>query len=465
MMTKMTRVPVAALVLMFCLGLAPGKATHPGKDRNEVWSIDQSDSAGKTYGGTIYIWNSKDLEKANKEAVAEKVDLGGRASALCLAQTGANPVRPHMLTMNRANTHAIVSFVASGHVLFMDARTRRPITCLRTSVGSTGARQVHQSFPSPDETYVAVANQNGKLYERINTNYRTNTFVLDHAARLDLATCTTPNGFPCQDPDIRPDNAPICPIIESSGVLNFVTLRGGGLFVIDAKSTPMRIVAEYDKSTIHPNGCLGAQVGNKMYVDSGGGTVANLYEADLYAFPLGSDLYSPLNGINTPLPKLVFSEDVEGADAHGAALTKHNSYLWVADRGRNLIWVVDTATDVIVNVINLAPWLNLSGRAPIVPTPEMLQKAGHCGHFSPDPTPDLLVLSPGGTHMFLTFRGPNPLSGDPHVSTGATPGVGVLRITAGGRDGVFEAIAPMSNPDAGGVERADAHAIWVRHVK
>jgi DNA-binding beta-propeller fold protein YncE len=455
----MTVVPFLALLLTSSLALAPASTA------SEVWSIDQSDSAGKTYGGTIYIWNSKDLERVNKEALAEKVDLGGSAAALCLAQTGANPVRPHMLTMNRGGTHAIISFVASGHVLFMDARTRQPITCIRTSVGSTGLRQVHQSFPSPDETYVAVANQNGKLYERINTNYATNTFVLDNAARIDLATCTTPNGFPCQAPAIRPDNAPICPIIESSGVLNFVTLRGGGLFVIDAKQTPMRIVAEYDRSTIHPNGCLGAQVGNKMYVDSGGGTMANLYEADLYAFPLGPGLYSASNGVNTPFPKVVFSEDVEGADSHGAALTKQDKYLWVADRGRNQIWVVDTATDLVVNTIDLAPWLSLSGKPPVVPTAEMLEKAGHCGHFSPDPTPDLMVLSPEGTHMFLSFRGPSPLSGDPHVSTGATPGVGVLKITEGGRNGVFEAIAPMSNEDAGGVERADGHAIWMRNVK
>jgi hypothetical protein len=457
-MTKTAMVPLLALLVTSSLGLAPSKA------RNEVWSIDQSNSAGKDYGGTIYIWGAKDLEKVNKTAVAEKVDLGGAAAALCMAQTGANPVRPHMLTMNSASTHAIISFVASGHVLFMDARTRQPITCIRTSVGSTGARQVHQSFPSPDETYVAVANQNGKLYERINTDYATNTFVLDHAARIDLATCTTPNGFPCQHDDIRPDNAPICPIIESEGVFNFVTLRGGGLFVIDAKATPMRIVAEYDKNTIHPNGCLGAQVGNKMYVDSGGGTAANLYEADLYAFPLGPGLYSQANGVNTPAPKVVLSDDTQGADSHGAALTKHGSYLWMADRGRNHIWVVDTATDTVVNVINLAPWLRQSNKAPVVPTAEMLQSAGHCGHFSPDPTPDLLVLSPEGTHMFLSFRGPNPLSGDPHVSTGATPGVGVLKITEGGRNGVFEAIAPMSNKNADGGERADGHALWVRNV-
>jgi hypothetical protein len=445
------------------LALAAFVTFASGNDKSEVWSIDQSDSAGKTYGGTIYIWDAHDLEKSNKKAVAEKIDLGGAAAALCMAQTGANPVRPHMLTMNKASTHAIISFVASGHVLFMNASTRLPITCIRTSVGSTGIRQVHQSFPSPDETYVAVANQNGKLYERINTDYETNTFVLDHAATIDLATCTTPNGFPCQGADLRPDNAPICPIIDSTGVLNFVTLRGGGLFVIDAKSTPMRIVAEYDKNTIHPNGCLGAQVGNKMYVDSGGGTAANLYEADLYAFPLGPGLYSQLNAVNTPFPKVVFSEDVDGADSHGAALTKHGTYLWVADRGRNFIWVVDTATDVVVNRIDLAPWLNLSGGTRVVPTAEMLQKAGHCGHFSSDPTPDLLFLSPQGTHMFMSFRGPNPLSGDPHVSTGATPGVGVLKITEGGRNGIFEAIAPMSNKDSGGIERADGHALWVRN--
>ena len=185
----------------------------------------------------------------------------------------------------------------------------------------------------------------------------------------------------------------------------------------------------------------------------------------MYAFPLGSGLYSASNAVNTPAPKVVLSEDVEGADSHGAALTKHGEYLWMADRGRNLIWVIDTATDTVVNRINLAPWLNRSGRPSVVPTGEMLQNAGHCGHFSPDPTPDLLVLSPEGTHMFLSFRGPNPLSGDPHVSQGATPGVGVLKITEGGRNGVFEAIAPMSNIGADGVQRADGHALWVRTAK
>ena len=120
---------------------------------------------------------------------------------------------------------------------------------------------------------------------------------------------------------MRPDNAPICPIIESTSRYVFVTLRGGGLFVVDAKQTPMQIVAEYDIGTVHPNGCLGAQVGAKMYVDSGGGTPSHLYGADIYAFPVSG--FSPTNPPNIPLPRVVLSDISEEADAHGATLTKH----------------------------------------------------------------------------------------------------------------------------------------------
>lgn len=423
----------AGIVTVFAIGPLAGS----GKDKYEVWAIDQSNSPGLSYGGTIHIWDGHDLEQGHtgNSAVSERIDLAGAASAMCQAKTQTNPVRPHMLAINASQTHAIVSFVASGHVLFMDAATRTPVECIRTSIGAGGARQVHFAIPSPDETYVAVANQNGKLFERIDTNFRTNQFVLNTTAGINLATCTTPNGFACQDPLLRPDNAPICPIIDSTSRYSFVTLRGGGLFVVDSKATPMRIVAEYDRSTIHPNGCLGAEVAGKMYIDSGGGTPANLYEADLYALPATG--FSPLNGPNLPAPKVVFSEDVENADSHGAALTRDSRYLWVADRGRNFLWVVETATDRIVNRIPLA------------------------GRASSDPTPDLLAFSPNGSHAFMSMRGPNPLTADPHVSTGSTPGVGVIKVLEAGRSGFFETVARVTNV-AGGIERADVHALAAR---
>jgi hypothetical protein len=404
----------------------------------EVWAIDQSNSTGRAYGGTLYIWNGHDLENKHRAGSArqEVIDLGGAAADLCFQATGAVPVRPHMMSVSPPQSHVIISFVATGHVVFFDGATRAPLACFRTTVGAGGARQAHMSTPSPDSTYFVVANQNGKKLERILTDYGTNTFTHDLAATLDLANCTTPNGLPCQAPDLRPDNAPICPIIESSSTFTFATIRGGGLFVVDSTVTPMAIVGEYDMHMVHGNGCLGAEVPGKMYPDSGGGTAANLHQADLYAFPTTG--YAATNPPNTPAPRLVFSDPSEGADAHGAALTKHNKYLWIADRNRNFIWVIDTDIDEIVNTIPLA------------------------GTVSDDPTPDLVFVSPNGSHAFMSLRGPAPLSGDPHVSTGSTPGIGILKVTEGGRSGVFDSVAGVSNVDAGGIERADVHALILR---
>ena len=417
------------------------RASTSGRGEYELWAIDQSSSPGTTYGGTLYIWDGHDLENLQPgfRARHEKIDLGGSAADFCFAATGANPVRPHMMAMNTEQTHAVISFVSSGHVLFMNAATRQPVACFRMSVGAGGARQVHMATPSPDGTYVTAANQNGKLVERILTNYATETFTHDLAATLNLATCTTPNGLPCQDAVLRPDNAPICPLTESTSRYTFVTLRGGGLFVIDSTATPMAIVGEYDTNTIHGNGCIGAEVPGKMYIDSGGGTATNLHQADLYAFPV--DGYSVINPPNSPLPALVFSDtsgdEHDGPDAHGAALTRAGKYLWVANRSQNYVWVVDTATDQIVNTIPLE------------------------GDASSDPTPDLVVISPNSSHAFMSLRGPTPLTADPHVSTGSTPGVGVVKITENGRSGRVEGVARVSNLD-GTIERADVHAMTIR---
>ena len=332
----------------------------------------------------------------------------------------------------------VVAFVASGHVLFLDADERTPLACIDVGL------QAHAAVPSPDESYVVVANQNGKLLQRISTDYSTNTFTLESGATLDLANGTTPTGALRQDPVLRPDNAPICPLIDSTSRLTFVTLRGGGLFVVDSRATPMRIVAEYDRETIHGNGCGGIETDGKMYVDSGGGTATNMSEFDVYAFTL-ADFRLPAAAVctfaqpNLPTAKLVVSQDDRGhTDAHGVTLTKHDRYLWVADRAGNRILVIETETDQVVDEISLA------------------------GTLSDDPSPDLLALAPAGNRVFSTFRGSLPLSGDPHASTGSTPGLGVIRVQHGGRSGELQAIARISNVDAGGIERADPHGLRVR---
>lgn len=421
-----------ALLAVIVLALSGAAGAGGGKKGYEVWAVDQSNTNGTTSGGALYVYDGSSLESRGAAAVAERIDLGGATTQLCLAQTGTAPVRPHMLLFDEKQSHAILSFVASGHVVFLDARTRAPLACIDVGL------QAHAAVPAPDRSYVVVANQNGKLVQRISTDYTTNSFALDPAATLDLANGTTPSGALREDPALRPDNAPICPSVDESSRFTFVTLRGGGLFVLDSRATPMRIVAEYDRATVHGNGCGGIEARKTMYVNSGGGTAANLSEFDVYAFDLRRFSTTPATP-NTPAPTVVVSQDDRAeTDSHGPTLTGNGRHLWVADRAGNRIVVIKTANDKLLGELSLV------------------------GPLSDDPSPDLLDTSPKSDYVYASLRGAFPLSGDPHAATGSTPGIGVIRVSPDGKTGVLVAIARIANVDAAGIDRADPHGLRIR---
>jgi hypothetical protein len=402
----------------------------------EVWLVDQSNSPGQSYGGAIHIYEGDDLMGQDAAgATSAKIDLGGATAQLCLASTGANPVRPHMIFFNSTGSHAVLAFVVSGHVVFFDAAMRAPVACLQSSPGAGGARQAHAAVPTRDDAAVLIANQNGKLLERISTNYATNTFTHEPAATLDLATCTTPNGVDCQLAAVRPDNAPICAFVASDNGPAFVTLRGGGLFVVDHTTSPMSIVGEYDLATIRPNGCGAVEARQRVFLNAGGGTAANLDEFTVYRMPMTG--YSASNPPNTPAPEVLLQDFATDRDAHGPVATKDERFVWMFDRAGNVAEVFDADSGTHVHTVDLV------------------------SNDSADPTPDLAVIAPSGNRIFVSLRGPLPLSGDPHAATGTTPGLAVLQVVQDGGTGFVKAIAPISNVDAG-VERADAHGIALR---
>jgi hypothetical protein len=427
---------VVLVVLALVLAFSTGSAARASASSYEVWAIDQSGAAGRLYG-----YDGATLTASPATAVPELVDLAAVAS-FCTAQTGSAPSRAHMLLFNGTGTHAILAYVATGHVAFLDASTRAAVGCI--DVGA----QAHAAMPTPDGTMVVVANQNGKLLQRITTDYSTNTFTLDLPATIDLASCTTPSGAACQDAALRPDNAPICPILDNSGRLGFVTLRGGGLFVVDVTRTPMSIVAEYDRATIHPNGCGGIQKARTMYINSGGGTAATPLEAHLYGFDVGAYPRIGPSAANTPAPRTIFAHHTGVHDSHG--VTRTGRYLWAADRAANTVEVVDTVTETHVSTFSLV------------------------AASTADPAPDLLDVSPEGGFVFASLRGPCPLTANaPGVNNavGSTPGVGVIAVAGGGREGTLVGIAPITSPSTPFAcpttgtmltERADPHAVRVR---
>jgi hypothetical protein len=449
----MTRLMQAGFVLAVCAALVGAATTASagsavdgrapsGASPFEVWTIDQQDSRPGS-GGFLHVFDGEDLMGDPARARSEILDLGGEARDLCLARTGAAPQRPHMLVFNGGDgegpesaTHAAIAFVVSGHVLILDAASRKPLECLRTSPGEAGRRQAHAVWPTPDQRHLIVANQNGKRLERIRTDYANNRFELEDDAALSLYTGTTPSGAPRQDPALRPDNAPICPRTDSANGVTFTSLRGGGMFVVDHNATPMRIVAEYDRDHVDDNGCGQVEANGKMYVNSGAGAPGDPSGHDVYAFDL-SGFGSAPTAPNTPAPRLVYSRDAEGqVDAHAVGLTRHGRYLWWGDRVKNDVTVVDPETDDVVGSFSLA------------------------GQHSDDPAPDLFDLSPSGNRMFASFRGPAPASGG-HDAVGSTPGIGVIQVVDGGRSGQVKGVAPIRRADQ---TPPDPHAIRVRPV-
>jgi hypothetical protein len=242
-------------------------------------------------------------------------------------------------------------------------------------------------------------------------------------------------------------NWPICPIVDSTSRFGFVTLRGGGLFVVDAKATPMTILAEYDRDTVHGSGCGGVEIGDSMYLNSGGSPVnvsgtdphhPSLYGFDVYRFPLGG--YAPGNAANVPAPTQVYAK-TGAADSHGIGVAGSGRYLWIMDRHNDVAEIIEVASGRHVNTVRLNESLTTNA------------------------APDLVDTAPGGNRLFVALRGPTPLSGDPHNAVGSTPGLGIIDVTDGGRTGSLTAIVRITNPSQQGTQQPDPHGVRVRIVR
>ncbi len=407
---------ILAVAATAMVGIGVGVGGSDTASAYEVWLTDQSDTA-KESGGFLYIYDGAAL--AANPAVAKPavtIDLSGEINTFCEAATKKPVRRPHMLFFNKDQDHAILSFL-SGHVLFMDAKTRKPEACL--SMG----KNVHAAWPTPNQKMAIAANIIEKKFVRIWTDYAAHTFSFD--PEKDVVNLALLEGGE------RPDTSPICPITESSSRYAFVTLRGGGLFVFDVTTTPMSLVATLNNNEIHPAGCGGIQVDETMYVNSGGGWPVAPLSYDVYALDL-SKLPKSVSA------KLVSQRDDQFADSHGMAAV--GRYVWSADRAGNNIEIIDTLSNLSVGSIDLVTDGNK------------------------DPAPDLLDNAPDGQYMFVSLRGSTPLTGNDkmaHNAKGTIPGVGVIHVDGGGKVGHYKGQAIVTNMKEE-KETADPHGIAVR---
>jgi DNA-binding beta-propeller fold protein YncE len=382
---------VVALVLL--AGLVATTPLQGQAARYEVWTIDQADAARG--GARLYIYDGQRLE-SGQAGSPEVINLDAAAAGV-----GDGPgVRPHMIAFTSDYAHAIISNVASGHVYVMRTSDRRIIASI--DVGE----QAHHAEPSPDSQWILVANQNGKRFARIRADFAAGRFAYNRTDDVNLGAMESPG---------TPDNAPVCPLIV--GGKAYVTVRGGGLYIIDYRSTPMRVLRSYTREQVAPAGCGGAMARDKVYINSGTAETADLY------------VFSPATDALMKSLRLSWA----GADGHGMLAVGGGRYLWMGNRATSTIVVINTERDV------MAGFITGFGTAP-----------------------DIMALSPSGGHVFIALRGPNNLTGGPSAK-GETPGFAVLQVLDGGRSGRRTVFVPIG--DQSPASPVDPHTMGVRVVR
>ena len=370
----------------------------------------------------------------------------------------------------------------------------------------------HMSTWSTDGTKLIIANLGAKLLERIDYDQETDTFTFNKAATLDLVggrdltvieaqadptlpagrvsgeyanfqTLYTPSGALKQGPG-RPNNVAICAVRSSNSQHIYVTLGGGGLFVVDMTTEPMSIVAEYTDDVISVAGCGGIEGGGFMHLNSG--VSASDSGADdstfiLYRLPLDyPDGAAPYTVPNEP-PVVKFFEEKKmditseaelagRRDAHGMDISLTHRYLYQFDRIQNNAEVFDI--DKIINDPNATlseqleahtATIDLTGSGLCIGDPApFVNHDGEGYEFSDDPAPDFLDMSPDDRMLIVAFRGPHPVSVK-HASLGSCPGFGAITLEGDGSIGTLTHVFRTFLPDVTGTKNlSDIHAAVVR---
>ena len=386
----------------------------------ELWVADQGETS-PAGGGTLLIYRAEELSKAEPKPTYT-VNL---AEAALGVGDGVGK-HPHSIAFNPTLTHAVISYVTSGHVQVVRVADRKVVASFKFAGTPAGAAQAHASAVTPANDAIIVANQGAKKLQRIKADFVNDRYALDPAGDLDLAAL--------EDAD-HTGNLPVIPVFSTSGKFMYVPQRGGGSYTIDATSTPMRVLGTVGKSAIGLQSCCATFVGDAVWTTAQGGATSTTTSFNLYK----------VTGLpNAPATKKILSR-TGNVESHGVLLV--GKYLWVVDRFANTLDIFDTSADAVtepVRSLSLATG-PLAGR---------------------DPAPDIMDLSPDGKTVFLSLRGKTPVTSnikDLNNSVGDVGGFAILTVTDEGRDAAVTSVVAL--PLSAGASIVDPHGLRVRVIK
>ena len=400
-MTERARSPRRALFTGLALAAVATVATvgillTGGPIDHEVWSLDQGTDR-------IHIYDAEHQQVA-------VIDVS--PAALRTVAPGFDPASgrtvPHMIDFDSEHRYAFIAATAGGATIVIDTVTRQVVAVLETGPGT------HMAAVTPDDRAVWVAVIGARTLVEIPLDLDAATPEFAIARTIDVESLLAATGFDF------PSASPVCHDYDADGRA-WITLgpgmTQGGLVVFDPATATL--VHAFDPEVVRANCGIGFSADGTRAIANWSG----VFGADIV------DGEGEWYVVDTATFAILSAESSEGVDAHGVRITPDGREFWQVNRGTGDGLRIDARTFAVLGPID----------------------AGD--------TPDILDFSPDGRFAYVTQRGPNPLSGDPHVARGTRPGVLVIDVATGEH---LLRLDPATARDADGNVLNDVHGIGVR---
>ncbi len=372
----------------------------PSSAPHEVWMLDQ---------GTDLIHV---LDERGDDIATIDVAPAALAAGDFQHTPGGDATVPHMIDFDSAHRFAFVAATAGAATIVIDAEAKEVVEVLGTGGGS------HMAAVTPDDSAVWVAALGTDQLVEIVLDLDAPSFEIDTA--LDVAdllaeTEASNAGWRPVDPDVDPtadfaytSYSPVChqySVTEDGATEAWVTLgpgwRDGALFVIDLDADPPAVTAAWDPSEVKANCGIDISPDGQHAVANWSGQVSD--------GPGVADTDGEWYVIDVASKELLQTDSARGLDAHGLRFSPDGKRLWAVNRNSDNGLIINARTFKVVRDI-----------------PAIAD------------TPDILDFSPDGRLVYVSQRGPEPISGAPHAASGTQPGVAVMHAPSGRTLRVFE---------------------------
>ena len=389
---------IAALVAVLVVAVAATVwvGLRDGAAEYEVWSLDQGTDR-------IHIY-----DETHTQVAVIDVSPAALRSVLPGFDPASGRTVPHMIDFDSEHRFAFVAATAGGATIVIDTVRRDVVAVLETGPGT------HMAAVTGDDraVWVAVIGARQLIEIPLDLSSPSPSFAVGRV--LDVEELLAATGF------AFPSAAPVCHDYDAAGRA-WITLgpgmTQGGLIVLDVVTG--EIVQAFDPEQVRANCGIGFSADGTRAIANWSGTFG----------PDVVDGEGEWYVIDTTSFEVLLAAPSAGVDAHGVRITPDGRELWQVNRGTGNGLRIDARTFDVLGAID----------------------AGD--------SPDILDFSPDGRIAYVTQRGPNPLSGDPHVSKGIRPGVLVIDVATGA---AITRLDPLTVTGTDGEVLNDVHGIGVR---